>query len=473
MTIAYFITSFLLPPSYMVAPIGKLVNKLSFSSSSFSSSTTAFELQPTLPTMSFERNIGMDNQSGQALTNNPEIRGRNPLSSAISSRDPSMVSSGRATPYHDRMDTDPDDIPLNGDLANERLELSYETEQEKEMRIGKTTNQQDTSRPPTINNEATPSHCTHEEDVINIQLLYDPHAPTEPKLWSGSFHPISLYGSIEHFVSDSKNIKVTLNFLAKYIQGKQVNSSKVNDLNDFDGMGDAIWNFISSIYTSKWDGLFTDQKTNTLRAKISSKFTSRTHLPNGNTKKDFPKSNPITINKAPPPPLLLAKSKKEINTISKYFHPRKTSFSNTAKPPSDQTGKSYAQVSKTATNTSDILKIKEAFPALNANKIDQVNDIVHGQTKPKPCIRTTTKGPSRKHIIIPMSSDNTTVFMKNSLLNVANINRELRNAKTDILTDYVHSDNMGITIITNKVAQPSDLSIIDQYVKNVNDINAP
>jgi len=57
----------------MVVPIGKLANKLSFSSSSFSNSSTAFELQPTLPTMSFERNIGMDNQSEQALTNNPEV----------------------------------------------------------------------------------------------------------------------------------------------------------------------------------------------------------------------------------------------------------------------------------------------------------------------------------------------------------------------------------------------------------------
>jgi len=375
--------------------------------------------------MSFARNIGMDNQSGQALTNNPEVRGRNPLFSATLSRDPSMVSSGHVTSYHDRMDTDPDDTPLNGDLANKRLELSYETEQEKDMRIGKATNQQDTSRPPASNNETTPSHGTYEEDVINIQLPYDSYAPTEPELWSGSFHPISLYGSIEHFVSDSKNIKVTLNFLAKYIQGKQVNSSKVNDLNDFDGMGDAIWNFISSIYTSKWDGLFTDQKTNTLRAKISSKFTPRTPLPNGNTKKDFPKSNPVTINKALPPPPLPAKSKKEINTISKYFHPRKMSSSNTAKPPSDQTGKSYAQASKTATNTSNVLKIKEAFPALNANKIDQVNNIIHGQTKLKPRIRTTTKGPSRKHIIIPMSSDNTAAFMKNSSLNIANINREL------------------------------------------------
>jgi len=30
---------------------------------------------------------------------------------------------------------------------------------------------------------------------------------------------------------------------------------------------------------------------------------------------------------------------------------------------------------------------------------------------------------------------------------------------------------MGITIVTNKVTQQSDLSIIDHYVKNSNDIN--
>jgi len=34
------------------------------------------------------------------------------------------------------------------------------------------------------------------------------------------FHPISLHGSIEHFASDAKNIKVTLDFMAKYIANK-------------------------------------------------------------------------------------------------------------------------------------------------------------------------------------------------------------------------------------------------------------
>ena len=163
------------------------------------------------------KNIGMDIQSGQVLTNNSEVWGRNPLLSAISSRDPSMVSSGHATLYHDRMDTNPDDTPATGGNDNECLELSYETEQEYASRIGKATNQQNTTRPPATNNEATPSHVSHEDDIINIQLPYDPQAPTEPELWSGSFYPISLHSSIEHFTSDTKNIKVSLNFLAKYI----------------------------------------------------------------------------------------------------------------------------------------------------------------------------------------------------------------------------------------------------------------
>ena len=38
--------------------------------------------------------------------------------------------------------------------------------------------------------------------------------------------------------------------------------------------------------------------------------------------------------------------------------------------------------------------------------------------------------------------------------------------------DYIWSDNTGIVIVTNKVAQQSDLSIINHYIKNSNDINA-
>jgi len=38
--------------------------------------------------------------------------------------------------------------------------------------------------------------------------------------------------------------------------------------------------------------------------------------------------------------------------------------------------------------------------------------------------------------------------------------------------DDLDTDPLGITVITNKVSQQSDLQIIDQYIKNSSDINA-
>ena len=455
----------------MVAPIGKSANKFSFSPTNFSISTMAFNTKSPLPAMSITNDIGMDIQIGQVLSNNSEVRGRIPVSSVNISRESLIASSGWATSYYDRMDIDIDSNPNIEDLNTQWLELSLKTEQEKALRIGMAANHQETTKPLNINNEAPPSHVHHKNNVINIQLPYDPQAPTKPELWSGSFHPISLYGSIKHLASDSKNIKVTLNFLDKYIQNKKANGAKVNDLNDHDGMGDAIWNFISAVYAARWDALFTDQKTNTLRNKISSKFTPRTSPTSDTNKKEIPKSTPVTINKALPLPPLPAKSKKEINVISKYFQPMKSLVENNAQESKVNSGKSYAQASKPSFNTSEVLKIKETFPSLNVEKINQVNSIVNGQNKLKPHIKMTTKVPLRKQIIISISGDNVSSFMKNSSLHVANINRLLWNAKTDILVDYIRSDNTGITIVTNKVSQQSDMTIIDYYIKNSNDIN--
>ena len=118
-----------------------------------------------------------------------------------------------------------------------------------------------------------------------------------------------------------------------------------------------------------------------------------------------------------------------------------------------------------------MLKIKEVFPALNVKKIDQISNIIKGNPKLKPCIQMTTKGSSRKQVIILMSSKNNNIFMKNSATYVANINKLLRNAKSEVLVDYIHLDPLGIFIITNKVLLQSDLQIIDQYINNSKDIN--
>ena len=50
------------------------------------------------------------------------------------------------------------------------------------------------------------------------------------------------------------------------------------------------------------------------------------------------------------------------------------------------------------------------------------------------------KGPSKKHIIIPMSNDNNAKFVRNSSTYIANINRALRNAKSEVLVDFICLD---------------------------------
>jgi len=258
--------------------------------------------------------------------------------------------------------------------------------------------------------------------------------------------------------------------MVKYISNKKVNPKSSNNLNDFDGISDVVLNFLSSVYQSSWDSLYTDNRSKSLREKILAKLTPRVVL--SSSSKTIKNPNPVTINKALPLPPLPAKTKKEVNIISKYFLPNKPSVNNNVNGNSNNSGKSYAQATKTSNNTSEVLKIKETFPSLNAQKVDQVNNIVNGQAKPKPHIKITTKGPSRKQVIIPMSRENINSFMKSSSLHVANMNRLLCNAKSDVLTDYICTDPIGITIITNKVSQQSDMAIINNYVKSLNNINS-
>ena len=56
-----------------------------------------------------------------------------------------------------------------------------------------------------------------------------------------------------------------------------------------------------------------------------------------------------------------------------------------------------------------------------------------------------------------MNKDNVNKFMASSSSHITNINRALKNIKLDIIVDYVQSEQVGITIATNKVALPSNL----------------
>jgi len=75
-------------------------------------------------------------------------------------------------------------------------------------------------------------------------------------------------------------------------------------------------------------------------------------------------------------------------------------------------------------------------------------------------------------LVIPIGNDNISNFMRNSLVHVSNINRSLRNTKSEVLVDFICSNPLGIMIVTNKVSLQLDLLIIKNYVKSTNNIDA-
>ena len=61
--------------------------------------------------------------------------------------------------------------------------------------------------------------------------------------------------------------------------------------------------------------------------------------------------------------------------------------------------------------------------------------------------------------------------MASSSDHITNINRMLKNIKSEIKTVYIHSETSGIVIVTDKVTSSLDLQTIEKYVKNSNQIN--
>lgn len=63
----------------------------------------------------------------------------------------------------------------------------------------------------------------------------------------------------------------------------------------------------------------------------------------------------------------------------------------------------------------------------------------------------TTKNPSHRQIIVPISLDNSSKIMSASSEHIANINQTLKNIKSSIIADFIY-DNQRSLITINNVA---------------------
>jgi len=123
-------------------------------------------------------------------------------------------------------------------------------------------------------------------------------------------------------------------------------------------------------------------------------------------------------------------------------------------------------------NIDTILKIKENFLELSYKKIKQINKLIFNiSNKLKPRINMTTKGPSQRQIIIPMSSSNANMIIVDLGNHIANLNHFLKNTKSDLSIDFIQVDHQGLIVTSNRVVSLLDISIISKYVKSCNDVD--
>ena len=83
----------------------------------------------------------------------------------------------------------------------------------------------------------------------------------------------------------------------------------------------------------------------------------------------------------------------------------------------------------------------------------------------------TTRGPLRREVIIPMTKVNAELIINLAHIHISNVNKCLKNSKSDTFADFIRFNVNGITITTNKPASGIDLSTIEKYLKNIENVN--
>ena len=75
---------------------------------------------------------------------------------------------------------------------------------------------------------------------------------------------------------------------------------------------------------------------------------------------------------------------------------------------------------------------------MSANEVEKMIKAKNcSEDKKKSKVNMTTRGPSRKQIIIPMAKLNAELIVNSAYQYVVNINKYLKNIKSDIITDFI------------------------------------
>ena len=265
----------------------------------------------------------------------------------------------------------------------------------------------------------------------------------------------SLFGTNKFLNSNVCNIACSLQCMVCFLRQRNLEGLNGNNISQLNTFGELAWDFILAIFESGWDQLTTSDDTS-IRNNITSKF-NKANILSG----EGVALNDCMVKKVPPP-ILSYLSKKELEKAKNCFK----KFASKTKDPSSL---SYIQTTSSASN---ILKIKEAFPALPNKKILEIHNTVFPKQNNKGRkVQPTTKGPSKKQAIVPVSFNLTESIMEDTNNHIFQINLHLKNIKSILHVEFICPCPGGVSIITNNIPNLSNLTIMEKHFKSIEGIN--
>ena len=318
-------------------------------------------------------------------------------------------------------------------------------------------------RAPLHNRDVKGKERTDSNDSSPSLLNYGGIQPAILSSWDGAHHALSIFGTDQSVEIDATNMAQSLSRVVEYIVNNP--ADKKVPAREFKNVVKSFWSLISAIYASKWD-LLPVENGKTFRALVG-----------GNILNNYVKLGLVKLSEAPKPQNSMPLNDTNYKTPSPP-PPSKKAGSNEKKAPTPKSTntmkKSYAEASKAnnSSNIEDIIRVKEAFPELSADKVGKMLKVKNnnrGTKKPK--INMTTRGQSRREVIIPMAKSNAELIINSAHIHISNINKCLKNSKSNIVADFIHYNASGIIITTNTPANDLDLSTIKNYLKNVQNVN--
>ena len=288
--------------------------------------------------------------------------------------------------------------------------------------------------------------------------------------WDGAYQVVSIFKTKDIQIKDSEMIHKSIKRIETYIKHHPVD--KAPPKKDFILVVRNLWKLIDIIYTAKWDSLIFDKEKSLIIRKCVREYI----IPYYRQKQLSTLTLNIEMNTPTPLPSMGVAPSPTTNMLVAPPPPNKNVESTVKKASKPSIiKKSYTQASKSNIlyNIEDILQVKEVFTALSANKVGKILKAKNSrEDSKKPRINMMTREPSRKEVIIPMAKHNAELIINSAHTYISNINKCLKISKSDIVVDFIHIINNGIVITTNKPANDLNLSTIENYLKNIKNVNS-